>query len=165
MAARAAGLEVRRYQIAAYVGATLLYCTAGVLLAGVVTTPSVFQGDTYLLPSVAAVVLGGTSLLGGAGSVVASAMGALFLSQLDQVVLTTGVNSAVRNLIEAAALAAGVAVYNVRWSRVRAWLGGGSGGLRSEAPTTVANDPGQPSGRPPVEQTVRRREAEAAGPT
>ena len=33
------------------------------------STPSAFQGDSYLLPSVAAVVLGGTSLLGGRGSV------------------------------------------------------------------------------------------------
>jgi ribose transport system permease protein len=94
-----------------------------ILLAGVVKTPGAFQGDSYLLPSVAAVVLGGTSLLGGVGSVVASAMGALFLSQLEQLVLTTGVNTAVQYLIEAAAIAAGVAVYNVRWSRFREWIG------------------------------------------
>src|SRR4051812_38493501 len=65
--ARAAGLVVRRYQLSAYVGATVLYCAAGVLLAGVVSTPSAFQGDSYLLPAVAAVVLGGTALLGGRG--------------------------------------------------------------------------------------------------
>jgi ribose transport system permease protein len=121
-AARASGLGVTPYKLGAYVAASLLYCSAGVLLAGVVKTPSAFQGDSYLLPSVAAVVLGGTSLLGGVGSVVASAMGALFLSQLEQLVLTTGVNTAVQYLIEAAAIAAGVAVYNVRWSRVREWL-------------------------------------------
>jgi ribose transport system permease protein len=118
-AARAAGLRVARNQTAAYVGASLLYCTAGVLLAGVVTAPSAFQGDSYLLPSVAAVVLGGTSLLGGKGSVVASAIAALFLSQLDQFVLTLGVNSAVQNLVEAGALAVGVAAYSMPWQTVR----------------------------------------------
>ncbi|MBO3750130.1 ABC transporter permease [Streptosporangiaceae bacterium NEAU-GS5] len=121
-AARATGLAVRRHQLAAYVWASLLYCTAGILLAGIVTAPSAFQGETYLLPSVAAVVLGGTSLLGGKGSPVASALAALFLSQLDQFVLTLGVNAAVKNLVEAAALALGVAVYTVNWRRLRDWV-------------------------------------------
>jgi ribose transport system permease protein len=118
-AARAAGLEPTRYQIGAYVGANLMYCTAGVLLAGIISSPSAFQGDTYLLPSVAAVVLGGTSLLGGRGSVVATAVGALFISQLDQFVLTAGVDSAVQYLVQAGALAAGIAVYSVPWGRLR----------------------------------------------
>jgi ribose transport system permease protein len=123
VAARAAGLEVWRYQIAAYVGASLLYCAGAILLAGVIKTPSAFQGNSYLLPSVAAVVLGGTSLLGGAGSVVASAGGALFLTQLQQLVLTTGVRTAVQYLIQAAAIAAGVAIYSVHGDRIRRWVG------------------------------------------
>jgi ribose transport system permease protein len=117
--ARPAGLVVRRYQLSAYVGATVLYCAAGVLLAGVVSTPSAFQGDSYLLPSVAAVVLGGTSLLGGRGSVAASAVAALFLSQLDQLLLTSGVSNAAQNLVEAGALVVGLAIYSVPWRRVR----------------------------------------------
>ena len=121
VAARAAGLEPMRYQVAAYVGASLLYCSGGVLLAGIIVQPSSFQGDSYLLPSVAAVVLGGTSLLGGLGSVVASAAGALFLTQLEQLVLTTGVSAGVQYLIEAGAIAGGVAVHSVR-GNVRAWI-------------------------------------------
>ena len=131
-AARAAGLEPTRYQIGAYVGANLLYCSAGILLAGIVSSPSAFQGDTYLLPTVAAVVLGGTSLLGGRGSVVATCIGALFISQLDQFVLTTGVNVAVQYLVQAAALAIGIAIYSVPWARLRERLrsdaGPGAGG-------------------------------------
>ncbi len=119
--ARAAGLEARRYQLGAYVAAGALYCAAGILLAGVVSTPSAFQGDQYLLPSVAAVVLGGTSLLGGRGSVVASAVAALFITQLDQFVLTTGAKDAVQNLVEAAALALGLAIYSVPWRRLFDW--------------------------------------------
>ena len=118
-AGRAAGLRPDRYQIAAYLGAAVLYCTAGVLLAGIVSQPDPFQGDNYLLPSVAAVALGGTSLLGGVGSVVASAMGALFLSQLQQFVLATGASAAVQNLVEAGALALAVTVYGLRLRRRR----------------------------------------------
>lgn len=139
-AARAAGLEPTRYEIGAYVSANLLYCSAGVLLAGIVSSPSAFQGDTYLLPTVAAVVLGGTSLLGGRGSAVATCVGALFISQLDQFVLTTGVNAAVQYLVQAGALAIGVAIYSVPWGRLkeRYAASSGTGGNRpaaSAAPT------------------------------
>lgn len=116
--ARAAGLRARRYQLATYVVAAGLYCTAGILLAGIVSSPSAFQGDSYLLPSVAAVVLGGTSLLGGRGSVVATAVAALFISQLDQFVLVMGANQGVQNLVDAGALAAGLAIYSVPWRRL-----------------------------------------------
>jgi ribose transport system permease protein len=91
----------------------VLYFIGAVLLAGVVKTPSAFQGNNYLLPSVAAVVLGGTSLLGGTGSVVATAGGALFLTQLEQLVLTTDLSAGVSRLIEAGAIAAGVAVHSM----------------------------------------------------
>jgi ribose transport system permease protein len=121
-AAGLAGLRVRRHQLGAYVWASLLYTVAGILLGGIVTTPSAFQGDSQLLPSVAAVVLGGTSLLGGKGSPVASAVAALFLAQLDQFVLTLGAGPATSNIVQAIALAAGVAIYTVDWAAVRGWL-------------------------------------------
>jgi ribose transport system permease protein len=90
-----------------------------VLLAGIVAQPTAFQGDAYLLPSVAAVVLGGTSLLGGRGYLVATAVAALFLSQLEQFVLALGVEFAIRTLVEAGALAVGVALYSLNWRALR----------------------------------------------
>jgi ribose transport system permease protein len=133
--ARAAGLVVRQHKMSAYVAATLLYCFAGILLAGIISRPSAFQGNSYLLPSVAAVVLGGTSLLGGRGSVVASAVAALFLTQLDQLLLTSGASSAVQSLVQAGALVVGIAIYSVPWRRVRAWAQGRRGqGLAAAAP-------------------------------
>jgi len=119
LGARAAGLKARRHQFVAYVGAAGFYCIAGVLLAGIVSSPGAFQGDSYLLPTVAAVVLGGTSLLGGRGSVVATAIAALFISQLDQFVLVTGASQGIQSLVDAGALAAGLAIYSIPWRR---WL-------------------------------------------
>jgi ribose transport system permease protein len=113
-AARAAGFPSGRYEIAAYASAGLMYFIGAVLLAGVVKTPSAFQGNNYLLPSVAAVVLGGTSLLGGPGSVIATAGGALFLTQLQQLLRTTDLNAGVVLLVQAAAIAIGVAIHSVR---------------------------------------------------
>lgn len=137
-AARAAGLDADRYRVAAFVGADLLYCVGAILLAGVVRTPSAFQGQSYLLPSVAAVVLGGTSLLGGAGSVVATAGGALFLTQLQQLVLTTGVNPAVALLLQAGAIAVGVAIQSWRRDQVREWARSMPAEEPGEVPTRTA---------------------------
>ena len=117
-AALTAGLRVRRHQTSAYIWAQLLYCLAAVLHAGIVNQPTAYEGNNYLLPTVAAVVLGGTSLLGGRGNVVATAIAALFLSQLDQFVLALGVTYATRQLVQAAALAVGVALYTVRWGEI-----------------------------------------------
>jgi ribose transport system permease protein len=115
-AARIAGLPVRRHQASAYVWAQLLYCLGALLHAGIVNQPTAYEGNNYLLPTVAAVVLGGTSLLGGRGNLVATAVAALFLSQLDQFVLALGVSYATRTLVQAAALAVGVALYTVNWT-------------------------------------------------
>ncbi|MBX9719263.1 MAG: ABC transporter permease [Microbacteriaceae bacterium] len=118
-AARATGLRYRTHQGAAYVWAQLLFASAGILLAGITNQPTAFQGNSYLLTSVAVVVLGGTSLLGGRGFPAATVVAALFLSQLDQFVLALGVPFAVRTLVQAAALAIGVAIYTVNWTTVR----------------------------------------------
>jgi ribose transport system permease protein len=114
-AALTAGLQVRRHRASAYIWAQLLYCLAAILHAGIVNQPTAYEGNNYLLPTVAAVVLGGTSLLGGRGNLVATAVAALFLSQLDQFVLALGVTYATRTLVQAAALAVGVALYTIDW--------------------------------------------------
>jgi ribose transport system permease protein len=118
-AARAAGMSVRRHQIGVYVGAQLSYAAAGVLLAGFISAPTLFSGDSYLLPTIAAVVLGGTSLAGGRASVVATAIGALFLTQLEQVVLAMGAQDAVQLLIQGVIVGFGMGLRQVPWERLR----------------------------------------------
>ncbi len=118
-AAWTTGLFVTRHRAGGYVWAQVLYWLGGMLLAGIINKPTAYQGDSYLLASVAAVVLGGTSLLGGRGDLVATALAALFLTQLDQFVLALGVTFAVQTLTQAAALAIGVALYTIDWSGLR----------------------------------------------
>jgi ribose transport system permease protein len=114
LVARAVGLRVRLYQMTAYVLAQLLYCTAGVLLAGITSQPTAFQGDSLLLPSVAVVVLGGTSLLGGRGFPVSTVIAAFFLTQLSQFALAIGVPYSAQTIIQALALGFGIAIYSFR---------------------------------------------------
>ncbi|WFS04361.1 ABC transporter permease [Rhizobium tumorigenes] len=116
-AGRAAGLRVRVHQMMAYVFAQLLYCMAGILIAGITREPTAFQGDTLLLPSVAVVVLGGTSLLGGRGFPISTVIAAFFLNQLSQFALSVGVPYSAQTIIQALALGFGIGVYSLRWRR------------------------------------------------
>jgi ribose transport system permease protein len=117
-AARAAGIRVNAYVITTYVLASLTYGAAGLLITGYLLTPGLDAGSTYLLPSIAAVVLGGTSLVGGTGSVVATAVGALFLTQLQQVLTANGAAASVEDIIQGAIIALGMLLRNVPWGRL-----------------------------------------------
>ena len=115
-AARAVGLPVS-LEVLAYICAQLLYCLAGVLLAGITREPTAFQGDPLLLPSVAVVVLGGTSLLGGRGFPISTVIAAFFLNQLTQFALAVGVPYSAQTIIQALALGVGIGVYSIRWTK------------------------------------------------
>lgn len=102
------GIGTRGYTIVAYVLSAALAAAGGVLLAGLLRTPTLTAGDDYLLPSIAAVVLGGTALTGGRGSVVGTALGALFLAQLTQLVQTFTQATAVQNIVQALIIGVGI---------------------------------------------------------
>lgn len=116
-AATAAGLRVKQYQAMAYVAAQLHYCVAGILISGITREPTAFQGDNLLLPSVAVVVLAGTSLWGGRGFPVSTVMAALFLNQLSQFALAVGVPFSAQTIIQALALVFGISVYSLHWQQ------------------------------------------------
>lgn len=116
LAAAAIGLNVRRHQMMAYVLAQLLYCTAGLLIAGITSQPTAFQGDSLLLPSVAVVVLGGTSLLGGRGFPISTVIAAFFLNQLSQFAFAVGVPYSAQTIIQALELGFGIGIYSVQLS-------------------------------------------------
>jgi len=115
-AARAAGLTVKSYQAMAYVLAQLLFCTAGILIAGITREPTAFQGNSLLLPSVAVVVLAGTSLLGGRGFPVSVVIAAFFLNQLSQFALSIGVPYSAQTIVQALALVFGIGIYSIDWT-------------------------------------------------
>lgn len=114
LAAAAIGLNVRRHQMMAYVLAQILYCTAGLLIAGITSQPTAFQGDSLLLPSVAVVVLGGTSLRGGRGFPISTVLAAVFLNQLSQFAFAVGVPYSAQTIIQALALGLGIGVHSIR---------------------------------------------------
>ena len=124
-AARAAGIRVERYIVTTYVLASLTYGAAGILITGYLITPGLSAGQTYLLPTIAAVVLGGTSLAGGTGSVIATAVGAVFLQQLQQVLSANGAAQSVEFIIQGSIIALSMLLRTVPWRRI--WLRAGAG--------------------------------------
>jgi len=79
---RLAGLDPRRYLIAAFVMSGLTASIAGVLLSLSVNTGSPTFGQAAVITVISAVVVGGTSLLGGEGGVIQTVGGILILAAL-----------------------------------------------------------------------------------
>jgi ribose transport system permease protein len=118
-AGRAAGIRVDRYEISAYLAAAVLYAVAGILLAGLLNVPNLNVGQTYLLATVAAVVIGGNSLLGGRASPVATVIGALFMTQLGQMLVAAGLERSFQYLLQGAIVIVGASVHAL----VPRWMG------------------------------------------
>jgi ribose transport system permease protein len=98
-AARLSGTPVARVYLAAYVLASLLAGAAGVFLFGYAGNVNLSIGDPYTLLSIAATVVGGTSLAGGKGSVVGSLLGAIIFIILTNMLVVLGLSQALRYVL------------------------------------------------------------------
>jgi len=81
-ASRLAGINIDAYLIAAYAFTSLLAALGGVLLASRINTGSPIVGDDTPLVVISAVLLGGTSMTGGSGSLIGTLQGILVLGIL-----------------------------------------------------------------------------------
>jgi ribose transport system permease protein len=88
--ARLSGVSVARTLVSAYALSGLLAAAAGLALAMSTASGDPAGGTSYILPSIAAVVIGGTSLLGGRGGVGGTVAGALILTLISNVVFQIG---------------------------------------------------------------------------
>jgi ribose transport system permease protein len=82
-AARLSGLPVNRYKVLAYVLSGFSASVAGIVLASRLMSGQPNAGIGFELDAIAAVVLGGTSIAGGRGSVVGTLIGAVTLGVLN----------------------------------------------------------------------------------
>ena len=72
---------------------------AGFLYSGMTNVASVTLADSAMLPSVAAAVIGGTSILGGRGSYSGTIIGALILTVISSILSSLGYPEAVRQIL------------------------------------------------------------------
>lgn len=108
--ARAAGVPVSRYVIATYAAAAFCYGVAGIMLAGYLQTPAASMADSYLFSTLTAVIIGGTAFGGGRGRIVGTAVGAVFISQLNIFLAATGSPTSVTYILQALAIAVAVSL-------------------------------------------------------
>jgi ribose transport system permease protein len=99
IAARLAGVRDWQVLLGVYVLSGLLAGLAGVVLAGVTNTAAPSTADSYLLPSVAAAVIGGTSIFGGRGGYTGTIVGALILTVLNSLLTVLKAPEPVRMIV------------------------------------------------------------------
>jgi len=97
-AARLSGVPVTMVKIAVYAITGLVSAIAGIVHAGQFNFGSANDGTGYELTAIAAVVIGGTSLFGGAGSLVGTVAGAVMLGALANVLQLNNINAALQLL-------------------------------------------------------------------
>jgi D-xylose transport system permease protein len=78
-----AGIDVDRLNLKVFTLAGAIYAIAGLVLAGRLGSASPNMGQNLELEAIASCVIGGTSLMGGVGTVLGAMMGALVMASLD----------------------------------------------------------------------------------
>jgi ribose transport system permease protein len=111
IAARLSGARSWQVLVLLYAISAVLAAIAGFLISGFTNVASVTLGDPYLLPSVAAAVIGGTSILGGRGGYGGTIVGALILTVATSLLYSLGFPEAVRQILFGAVIVAVAAGY------------------------------------------------------
>lgn len=109
-AAYASGVKVNRQKVAAFVLSGTFAALAGVILTGRLASGSPTLAAEMLLPAIAAVVVGGTAITGGVGSIWRTLVGALIISVVRIGMTFLGVNIFAQNIVFGAVLVLAVAI-------------------------------------------------------
>jgi ribose transport system permease protein len=111
VATRLAGVRNWQVLLAVYALCGLLSAAAGILLVGFNNAADLGIAAPFLLPSVAAVVIGGTSIFGGIGGYAGTILGALILTVLDSLLTILDATQAVRQMLYGLIILALAAIY------------------------------------------------------
>lgn len=109
-ATRASGINVDRYKNIAFVLSGTMAGLAGVMLSGIMSGGSARMADNLLLPTIAAVIVGGTAITGGVGSVWRTVIGALIISVVRVGMQFVGVDVFAQQIVFGVMLAIAVAI-------------------------------------------------------
>jgi ribose transport system permease protein len=111
IAARLSGARAWQVLLVLYVISAALAATAGILISGFTNVAAVTLADIYVLPSVAAAVIGGTSIMGGRGGYGGTIVGALILTVVESLLATLGFPEAVKQVLFGAIIVIVAAAY------------------------------------------------------
>jgi len=100
LTAELSGVDTVKVRIMAYTLSGLVCGFAGMFLLGYMAAPNNLEtGAGYIMPSIAAAVVGGVSLSGGKGNYAGAAMGVVFLTILESMLMTVQLGEPVRKII------------------------------------------------------------------
>jgi ribose transport system permease protein len=111
IAARLSGARAWQVLVVLYVISALMAAIAGFLISGLTNVASVSLVESSVLPSVAAAVIGGTSIMGGRGGFGGTIVGALILTVVSSLLSSLGYPEAVRQVLFGAIIVAVAAAY------------------------------------------------------
>jgi ribose/xylose/arabinose/galactoside ABC-type transport system permease subunit len=114
---RLAGINVVVYKTTAFILCSILCSLAGILMDGRIGSAQVTAGDTLMMQPIAGAVLGGTSLMGGRGTVPGTVLGVLIMGILVNGLNLMGVGSDIQRVVTGLVLF-GAVTFNI-WSSSR----------------------------------------------
>lgn len=109
-AARLAGIDVRRHTATLYAVSGLCCGIAAIMIASLTTTGSSTHGTLYELDAIAAVIIGGTLLSGGRGTLIGSILGVLVFTTITNLFVLNNLETEVQNIAKGAIIVAAVLV-------------------------------------------------------
>jgi ribose transport system permease protein len=109
-AARLAGLNVRRHTVLLYVVSGLCCGIAAIMIAALTTTGSSTHGTLYELDAIAAVIIGGTLLTGGRGTLIGSILGVLVFTTITNLFVLNNLATEVQNIAKGAIIVVAVLI-------------------------------------------------------
>jgi ribose transport system permease protein len=110
VAARLAGIRTDRVRILAYMACATCAALAGAVLTSTLQSGQAEQQPTIALDSIAAVVIGGTSLFGGEGAMWRTAIGVCILATMNNLFSSLAIGTPVQNVIKGAVVIGAVAL-------------------------------------------------------
>jgi ribose transport system permease protein len=113
-AARLSGVPITRVKIAVFAICGLLSAVAGIIHAGQLNQGSPNDGLGYELDAIAAVVIGGTSLAGGSGSMGGTLAGALLLGILNNILALNSIDANIQLLVKGLVIVAAAGLQRLR---------------------------------------------------
>ena len=99
VAAKYAAVPVKKIMVSAFMMCSMCAGMAGMLITARLNAADAAMGDSYGLQTVAAVVIGGTSMLGGEGGVLGTVIGSLILTIIVNVMNLKGIPSFAQGLV------------------------------------------------------------------
>jgi len=112
--ARLAGINVERIKVTCFVICGVLAAAAGILMAGRLSSADPRVGEPFAFDSITAVVLGGTTFVGGQGGVIGTFYGALLISMIRNILNLTNVSPFYQYIARGVILFGVVAAYSAR---------------------------------------------------